>query len=559
MPDTGAVPSFIARASAYFHTVRHLRAAQVYERLWFRARRPRINLAPPPSVRSASGPWVEPAPHRSSFSRPQSFTFLNRHGSLANEGWDNPATEKLWRYNLHYFDDLTAADAPTRRLDQDEILRRWVRENRPGVGTGWEPYPTSLRIVNWVKRAWSGAGLPDECVDSLAVQARWLTKRLERHLLGNHLFANAKALVFAGLFFEGVEPTRWIKTGFAILRREIPEQIRSDGGHFELSPMYHALALEDMLDLYNATRAYADQLPPGFREMSADWSAVIPAMRRWARALSHPDGEVAFFNDTAIGVAPSLVDLERYADRLGVDRGRSLSLPLTALRETGYVRVERGPMVALLDVGEIGPAYLPAHGHADVLTFELSLFGERVVVNSGTSEYGNSAERLRQRGTAAHNTVVVDGRDSSEVWGGFRVARRAHPRDLTIRTTDGLRVACAHDGYERLAGRAIHRREWVFDDGRLTIHDHVTGAFDSAVARYHFHPGVRIDAASRGVSTDVRATLPSGRVARFTVERGNATLEASTWHPEFGKIIDASCLVVALVNGSASVSVWYEV
>ena len=84
--------------------------------------------------------------------------------------------------------------------------------------------------------------------------------------------------------------------------------------------------------------------------------------------------------------------------------------------------------MALLDVAPVGPDYLPGHAHADTLSFELSLFGQRVLVNSGTSQYEAGPERSRQRGTAAHNTVIVDGHDSSEVWAGFRVARRASSR-----------------------------------------------------------------------------------------------------------------------------------
>ncbi|MEN9780004.1 MAG: hypothetical protein RL014_1152 [Pseudomonadota bacterium] len=95
--------------------------------------------------------------------------------------------------------------------------------------------------------------------------------------------------------------------------------------------------------------------------------------------------------------------------------------------DSGYVRLDNGPAVALLDVAPVGPDYLPGHAHADTLSFELSVGAQRVLVNSGTSCYGSSAERLRQRGTAAHNTVVVNGQDSSEVWGGFRVARRPLP------------------------------------------------------------------------------------------------------------------------------------
>ena len=83
------------------------------------------------------------------------------------------------------------------------------------------------------------------------MQVRFLRKRLEIHLLGNHLFANAKALVFAGLYFTGNEADEWLGKGLAILEREVPEQVLRDGGHFERSPMHHGIILEDLLDLLN--------------------------------------------------------------------------------------------------------------------------------------------------------------------------------------------------------------------------------------------------------------------------------------------------------------------
>src|SRR5690606_3223286 len=77
----------------------------------------------------------------------------------------------------------------------------------------------------------------------------WLERRIEWHLLGNHLFANAKALFIAGLYFQGPEANRWRAKGASILSRELREQILEDGGQFERTPMYHLLALEDVQDL----------------------------------------------------------------------------------------------------------------------------------------------------------------------------------------------------------------------------------------------------------------------------------------------------------------------
>jgi uncharacterized heparinase superfamily protein len=119
------------------------------------------------------------------------------------------------------------------------------------------------------------------------------------------------------------------------------------------------------------------------------------------------------------------MELDAYAQRLGLFSGVSPRDGVTHLSESGYVRFQKEDVVALLDVAPLGPDYLPGHGHADTLSFEMSLNGRRVLVDTGTSRYDECPGRLFQRGTAAHNTVVVDDADSSEVWGSFRVAHRA--------------------------------------------------------------------------------------------------------------------------------------
>jgi uncharacterized heparinase superfamily protein len=185
-------------------------------------------------------------------SAPGRFTFLNRTEDLTPEApWNRDSREALWNYNLHYFDDLNAAGAENRIDWHRALIDRWVRENPPFEGVGWDPYPTSLRIVNWIKWSARGHGMKPVWLASLALQARSLRKRLEYFTLANHLLTNAKALVFAGAFFEGEEAEEWLSEGLAILKEELPEQILTDGGHFERSPMYHAIILEDLLDLVN--------------------------------------------------------------------------------------------------------------------------------------------------------------------------------------------------------------------------------------------------------------------------------------------------------------------
>jgi uncharacterized heparinase superfamily protein len=146
------------------------------------------------------------------------------------------------------------------------------------------------------------------------------------------------------------------------------------------------------------------------------------------------------------------------------------------MEQSGYARLKRGPAVLLADAGPVGPDYLPGHAHADTLCFELSLQGQRICVNSGTSTYEPSDLRKFQQSTRAHNTVAVNGADSSEVWGAFRVARRARAVvEILQPGNDEDMLSAVHDGYCRLPGRPVHRRTWRLDSGGLRVEDEISG------------------------------------------------------------------------------------
>ena len=545
-------PAMIDR---YWQTLRYLKPEQIAGRLRFRLGRPRIERRPAPPCRPPPSRWQAPACRGPSLAGPGAFVFLNQPGHLDTILWDGPERDPLWRYNQHYFDDLNAQAADARTDWHRALLNDWVVRVPAGEGTGWEPYPTSLRIVNWIKWAWRGHTLTPACLDSLAIQARWLRRRLEWHLLGNHLFANAKALIFAGFFFQGPEADRWRACGLRILGRQVPEQILLDGGQFELSPMYHALALEDMLDLANLALSYPAALSDEEQALMTAWAARLPDMVAWLQAMCHPDGDIAFFNDAAFGIAPAPAALKGYADRLGVISPAAETGPIHWLAESGYARLCQGEAVLLCDLARIGPDYLPGHAHADTLSFEVSLYGQRLLVNSGTSVYGTGAERQRQRGTAAHNTVVVANADSSEVWSGFRVARRARPYAVQVgRDGHHLRAEGAHDGYHRLPGRPAHHRQWRLSPGALDVDDWLTGAMPAedtpaAEARFHLHPGIaiRLDGPDCGT-----CHLAAGQVAHWRAGGGPVRLDTTSWHPAFGVSRANRCLVVPLHRGRAS-------
>jgi hypothetical protein len=207
----------------YFHTLRHLRPVQVAGRVRARLYRPRADFSPPPPRRPLALPYVAPVHRAPALLAPGTFRFLNVVRDVtAAADWHPSDASRLWIYNLHYFEDLNASDAPARGDWHRRLLERWVAENPPAPKEAWEPYPVSRRIVSWVKWAASGNSLPPACHASLAVQARWLAPRLEYRLLGNHLLANAKALVHAGLYFEGSEAQDWLARGLALLSGSLP-------------------------------------------------------------------------------------------------------------------------------------------------------------------------------------------------------------------------------------------------------------------------------------------------------------------------------------------------
>jgi len=523
-----------------YHTLRYLKPVQIYGRIRHRLHHPRPDLRPAPERAAIKGNWATPIAKPISLVKPNRFRFLNKEGTVEQEDdWNAAGQEKLWLYNLHYFDDLNGENAGERNKWHKDLITRWINENPPGKGNGWESYPLSLRIVNWIKWGLAGNEPDEKAIQSLAVQARYLEKRIEYHLLGNHLFANGKALVFAGLYFGGEEASRWYEKGLSILTAQVNEQVLADGGHFERSPMYHAIILEDMLDLINMHQAYQKVVPER-------WHETAGKMLQWLAVMSHPDGEIVLFNDAAFGIAPNYDKLLSYAGRLGLQKDELHLQKLTSLDATGYIRWQSEDAVAFFDLAPIGPDYLPGHAHADTLNFELSFFNIRVIVDSGTSCYGTSEERLRQRSTPAHNTVTINDKNSSEVWSGFRVARRAYPIGLKIEEHgDTILVSCGHDGYKRLPGSPEHHRHWQMGNNKIAITDSIAGPFENAVGRVYFHPGISLRLEKDG---SVSGEIDQGKTFTVCVIGGDCKLSETTWHPEFGLSIANRCLEVAFTG-----------
>jgi uncharacterized heparinase superfamily protein len=530
------------KAILLFNTVKYLKFIQIANRIKRKLIRPIVDLSSAPDISSVNNQLKPIIKHQQKMFDDQIFRFLNKEFNVKTlEDWNANDQDKLWLYNLHYFDDLNAVNSEQRVDCHRKLIQRWINENLPGFKNGWEPYPSSLRIVNWIKWFLLNGNLKQEWLDSLASQTRFLSQNLEYHLLGNHLFANAKALIFSGLYFHGAEADEWYQTGINILDKELPEQVLVDGGNFELSPMYHAIFLEDLLDLINVHQLYNKKQPVNI-------TTKVIKMLEWLGSMSHPDGDISFFNDSTLGVAPTIGELVDYAKELDISYKSNNLIGLTCFQESGYIRLEMEGLVVIADVAKIGPDYIPGHGHADVLSFEMSLFGERVIVNSGISTYNKNLERQNQRGTLAHSTITVDGVNSSEVWSGFRVAKRAKVFDINNTKIGGnFKFSACHDGYKNLKDGIIHCREWNASENLLEIGDEVTGTGKHKVTSVlPLHPNILVSNIQDN-SADLEV---KGRKVKINFEgEGLLQVITSKYHSEFGLSIDNNQLVYSY-NGS---------
>lgn len=524
------------RARLYAMTAYHLRPVQVLNRVWRKVRRPVLRGEGAPAIAARPAGWMEPVGKAQSLLSARRFTFLSQEADLDVVGWHAEGMSMLWAYNLHYFDDLTSWDAAERQRWHAELLADWIEKNPPGTKVSWDPYPISLRVVNIAKASFAGFRPEPSLQQSLADQLHWLDQSLEHHIQANHLFANAKALLFGAAFFEGKEPERWRKRGLRLALREIQEQWLEDGAHFELSPMYAALLAEDLADLYNLSKEapWGGELKAAIAER---WSAVMG----WVKMMTHPDGHPAFFNDSAFAIAPSAQALEAYAERLGLPAPLSIggfSAP------SGYARLQKGDALLIADMAQVGPAHQPGHAHADTLSFELSLGCQRVIVNGGTSVYGEGPERAAERSTTAHATLELDDKNSSEVWAGFRVGRRARPRERQCRVEDdgSFTLRGSHDGYRVLAGKPIHRRCWAMSGGSLRITDTVSQKYDAthkARIVLPLHPDIRLE---RNDNREV-TLLTSDNRQISVVASSPISIEACHWHPRFGVSLPSTRIV----------------
>ena len=460
----------------------------------------------------------------------------------------------IWELNRHqYF--LTLGRAYWLTRDEryartiTEHLQAWMDANPPKIGVNWaSSLESAYRAISWI---WALSFLRDSAVLSpqlyrrvlayIDLHARHIARNLSTYFSPNtHLTGEALGLLTIGSCFpELAASDAWKRIGRTVLESEMERQVRPDGVYVEQSPHYHRYTLEIYLHAVILARRAGRPL------QGVD--ARLQAALEHAMWITMPDGSCPLIGDDDGGqllpleagppsdlrpalatgavvyqrgdyaaVAGSsaeqalwllgprgLMDFDRLTPALPHDTSRAFADGGWYVMRDGW---SRDSNFALVDLGPHG--FLSGgHAHADALSFVLCVDGRQLFIDPGTCVYSSSGhERDHYRETAAHNTITVDARSSSEPGIGAFQWRHMATSELGRWTSDALYdfVRGEHDGFMRLSSPVRHERSILFVKHRYwVIRDRLIGKGDhQAVVRFRCAP-------------NVEATLESGDEAIF--------------------------------------------
>jgi hypothetical protein len=443
----------------------------------------------------------------------------------------------VWEPNRHHqlvvlgrafrlSDDIRFAEAVAEQLDS------WLRQNPYGIGMNWRSgLELGIRLINWV---WAfdliqqsqvvGEELYQRLMGSVARHIWEIDRKYSRgSSVNNHLIGEAAGVFTAASYFKDLKNASvWRDRSREILVKEIINQISPDGGTKEQAVGYHIFVLQFFVIAGLVARATGRDFPESY------WSQ-LEKMFEFINKLSEGGDNLPNFGDCddgyvldigsnphnvkqwlAVGAAlfkrGDFVTSYEHTEPIewlpGLSRRdydpacENRKCSSIAFSQSGYYLLQQGDLNStqrisvVFDCGPLGMGTLAGHGHADALSFTLRAFGSDILVDPGTYDYFSYPQwREYFRSTRAHNTVVVDGNDQSEMLGLFLWGRKAQAQCLSWEPTDtGGRVIGEHNGYSTLSDPVIHRRTLELDGCKreLTIRDDIIACKEHNISIF-FH------------------------------------------------------------------------
>lgn len=444
----------------------------------------------------------------------KTYSFGNFKKKINLNNWENKSVNKLWEYNFFYFDFLFQKNLIVNKKVSLDLIKRWINISyKKEKHTMWDSYPTSIRLINLVKFCMYNKINSKYINESIYNHLFHLKDNLEYRLGANHLLTNLIALNCAKFFLE-IKDNKYKKLE-KMLHNEINNQFQNNL-HFEKTPTYHNTLTEQLI-IYGLVKKIYDHKP------SNKFLIFLNKLISISKNISHPDGKLAFFNDT------NYDSLNYKQLELLFKKNFKIITKSKYVNESSYPFLKKKNIFIITKCCGPEPWFNPGHSHADSLSFEVSINNERFLINKGISTYENNDLRFLQRSTESHNTIKINDKNSSAVWSSFRVGKKSKVFNIKIDKKNYL-ISASHNGFSSFLKTIIHNRTWKLKDEYLSINDEISGKFKNFKIYYHFSPNVNI--------------LKKNNLIKFQINKikgtisfsnaNNISIKNSFFYPRFG-------------------------
>lgn len=473
----------------------------------------------------------------------------------------------LWRFHLQYHEFIAghaAGHGESSRESGWSAIENWLDTWPPSTTLAsedaWHPYCISRRVPVWCWLLLTDTAphrSRQRIIDSIVDQCRHLCDHLEFELGGNHLLENLAALTTVACLIETPESRTWLDVVERVWMKERESQILAHGEHFERSPMYHCQVTANLV----RQAVLAREIHP---QLAGIWREDASRMLEFLLQILHPDGELPLFADSGWHESPPVREISLLAEIAGIGPAPETSSASHRHRfaKVGDYWTARWPEAGMesfviFDGGDVAAQHLPAHGHADPGTLEISIAGNRWITDSGNFAYEPGPMRDYCRSSMAHNVLTVGGRNSCHVWGGFRMGQRAEILGFESGTVGETGWAIAiHNGYRNVGLQSVRRCVAVDSEGNVLVADTPEGEAVAPLIGYiHLAPGITAVPAS---DSSLQWKLSDGTVTRWLCfsDVENVVATKGWYCPEFGKRLEATVLAYQRSGRSSAPLMW---
>jgi hypothetical protein len=431
---------------------------------------------------------------------PMKYSGLINHRNIAKVG----NIKYIWEINrLQHLVVLALAWLSTSNGAYGEEIEKqfllWNTQNPFMKGVNWKsPLEAAMRLISWAYVGFVAAGLDDgkegylKTMREVIYQHQYFIRKFysKHSSANNHLIGEMAGLYVASVVWPWYkESASWQRFARETLIQEMDRQVEADGVGKERSTEYQLFILEFFLLAGALGQEIGDPFPEEYWKRLNRMVTFLSAISDWAGNLpmygDGDSGQVVWLPETTPERARAIVRLGEFREKTTLDSDLRSALllwgqrreevplaPVERLNQISHVFPQGGyyvlakdrgtekEIVVVFDAGPLGLAPLYAHGHADALSFWLSYGGNEFLIDPGTFCYHSSGLwRSYFRGTAAHNTVRIDGEDQSVAGGPFLWRHVAHCQaEYVVENSEFIEVQGFHDGYRRLVDPVIHRR-----------------------------------------------------------------------------------------------------